>query len=91
MEPGAGRMGACRITTLNACEKTTYRRGKRYGDDMAKTEDYLIETADRVKRLVKLGNEVASDLEVISNELMNKAVELETERQKNDKRAGGKR
>jgi hypothetical protein len=57
---------------------------------MAKIEDYLIETADRVKRLAKLGNEVAADLEVIRNELMNKAVELETDRQRSDKRAGGK-
>jgi Fe2+ transport system protein FeoA len=57
---------------------------------MAKIEDYLIETADRLKRLAKLGKEVGADLEVIRNELMNKAVELETDRQRSDKPAGGK-
>ena len=58
---------------------------------MAKTEEYLIETADRIKRLARQGREVAADLEAIGNDLMAKAVELDTTRQKNDKQSGGSR
>jgi hypothetical protein len=49
---------------------------------MATTEEYLIEIADRVKRLAKLGREMAANLETIGNDLMAKAVELDTDRQK---------
>lgn len=49
---------------------------------MLKTEEYLIETADRCIRLARAGREIAADLEAISNDLMAKAVELDTTRQK---------
>ncbi len=45
---------------------------------MSKTEEYLIETADRCIRLAQAGREIAADLEAISNDLMAKAVELDT-------------
>jgi hypothetical protein len=51
---------------------------------MPKTEEYLIETADRCKRLARAGREVADSLEAISNDLMAKAVELDTSRDKNN-------
>ena len=47
-----------------------------------KTEDYLIQTADRCVRLARAGREIAADLEAMSNELMAKAVELDTSREK---------
>ena len=53
---------------------------------MKKTEDYLIDTADRCKRLARVGRELAADLENVSNDLMAKAVELETARQKDKRR-----
>lgn len=52
-----------------------------------KTEDYLIDTADRCTRLARAGREIAADLEAMSNELMAKAVELDTTRQKKQKAA----
>jgi hypothetical protein len=52
-----------------------------------KTEDYLIQTADRCARLARAGREIAADLEAMSNELMAKAVELDTSRDKNQKAA----
>jgi hypothetical protein len=54
---------------------------------MSKTEDYLIQTADRCKRLARAGREIAADLEAMSNELMAKAVELDTTRDKQQKAA----
>jgi hypothetical protein len=54
---------------------------------MSKTEEYLIQTADRCKRLAREGREIAADLEAMSNELMAKAVELDTTRDKNQKSA----
>ena len=51
-----------------------------------KTEDYLIETADRCNRLARAGREIADSLEAMSNELMAKAVELDTTRQKTQKK-----
>jgi hypothetical protein len=56
-------------------------------DAMSETEDYLIQTADRCKRLARAGREIAADLEAMSNELMAKAVELDTTRDKNQKTA----
>jgi len=49
---------------------------------MKTTEEFLIETADRCNRLVRAGHELADDLEAMGNELMAKAVELDTTRQK---------
>lgn len=49
---------------------------------MRKTEQYLIETADRCIRLARAGRAIAADLDAMSNELMAKAVELDTARQK---------
>ena len=50
---------------------------------MLNTEEYLIETADRCKRLARAGREVADSLEAISNDLMARAVQLDTTRDKN--------
>lgn len=55
---------------------------------MSDTEQYLIETADRCIRLARVGRELAADLEAMSNDLMAKAVELDTVRDKNARRAG---
>lgn len=56
---------------------------------MIDTEEYLIETADRCTRLARMGRELAADLEAISNELMAKAVQLDTARSKQHNKAGG--
>lgn len=56
---------------------------------MIDTEEYLIATADRCTRLARVGRELAADLEAISNELMAKAVELDTDNSRKQKRAGG--
>lgn len=56
---------------------------------MIDTEEYLIATADRCTRLARMGRELAADLEAISNELMAKAVELDTEQAKQQKKASG--
>ena len=50
---------------------------------MPNTEEYLIETADRCKRLARAGREIAASLESMSNDLMAKAVEIDTKRDKN--------
>ena len=55
---------------------------------MLKTEEYLVETADRCIRLAREGRQLVDRLEAISNELMAKAVELDTKRDKNKKTAG---
>ena len=55
---------------------------------MLKTEEYLVETADRCIRLAREGRQLVDRLEAISNELMAKAVELDTKRDKNQKTAG---
>ena len=52
---------------------------------MLKTEEYLIETADRCIRLAREGRELIVRLEAISNEMMAKAVEIDTRRDKNGK------
>lgn len=49
---------------------------------MRKTEEYLIDTADQCIRLARSGREMAASLEAMSNDLMAKAVELDTTRQK---------
>jgi hypothetical protein len=56
---------------------------------MLKTEEYLVETADRCIRLAREGRQLVARLEAISDELMAKAVELDTRRDKNQKGAGG--
>jgi hypothetical protein len=58
-----------------------------HGEIMPKTEEYLIETADRCTRLAREGRNLIEQLEAISNELMARAVELDTTR---DKKEGGK-
>lgn len=55
---------------------------------MLKTEEYLVETADRCIRLAREGRQLVERLEAISNELMAKAVELDTKRDKNQNAAG---
>ncbi|MDO8878986.1 MAG: hypothetical protein Q8M24_24125 [Pseudolabrys sp.] len=52
---------------------------------MRKTEDYLIETADHCVKLARAGREIADELEAMSNDLMAKAVELDTTRQRDEK------
>ncbi len=47
---------------------------------MLKTEEYLVETADRCIRLAREGRELIERLETISHELMANAVELDTDR-----------
>jgi hypothetical protein len=59
-----------------------------HGDIVLKTEEYLIETADRCIRLAREGRQLVDRLEAISNELMAKAVELDTKRDKNENTAG---
>ena len=49
---------------------------------MLKTEEYLIETADRCTRLAREGRDLIEQLEAISNELMARAVELDTKEEK---------
>jgi len=56
---------------------------------MLKTEEYLIETADRCIRLAREGRGLIERLEALSNELMAKAVELDTKRDKSGSRASG--
>jgi hypothetical protein len=52
---------------------------------MRKTAHYLIETADQVAQLARAGREMAEQLETMSNNLMAKAVALDTERQRDEK------
>ena len=54
---------------------------------MPKTEEYLIETADRCARLARESRELTERLETISHELMAKAVELDSERDKDEQAA----
>jgi hypothetical protein len=58
-----------------------------YGDNMPKTEEFLIETADRCTGLAREGRDLIERLEVLRNDLMAKAVELDTRRQKEEKGA----
>lgn len=52
---------------------------------MAKTEEYLVETADRCIRLAREGRVLVERLEAISNDLMAKAIELDTDRDRSNK------
>jgi hypothetical protein len=56
---------------------------------MLKTEEYLIETADRCSGLAREGRALIERLEAIRNELIAKAVELDTKRDKHEKQTGG--
>jgi hypothetical protein len=56
------------------------------GTLMLKTEEYLIETADRCIRLARAGREIADSLEALSNDLMAKAVALDTTEQKKNRK-----
>ena len=47
---------------------------------MSDTEQYLIETADKCARLARLGREIADDLEAMRNDLLAKAVTIDTAR-----------
>ena len=51
---------------------------------MSDTEQYLIETADKCARLARLGREIAADLEAMSNDLMAKAVTIDTARDRKE-------
>jgi hypothetical protein len=51
---------------------------------MAKTEEFLIETADQCVRLARAGRELADSLKAMSEKLMAKAVELDTTRDRDD-------
>ncbi len=53
---------------------------------MTKTEEYLIEAADQCVQMARTGREMAEKLEAMSNNLMAKAVELDTIRQRDDER-----
>ena len=53
---------------------------------MPKTEEFLIETADRCTGLAREGRELIERLEAMRNDLMAKAVELDTTRQKAKKK-----
>ena len=55
---------------------------------MLKTEEYLIETADRCIRLAREGRNLVEQLEAISNELMARAVALDTTRDKKENGTG---
>ena len=52
---------------------------------MRHTKQYLIDTADQCNRLARAGREMAASLEAMSNELLAKAVELDTVRQLDEK------
>ena len=52
---------------------------------MLKSEEYLVETADRCTKLANEGRGLIKQLEAISHELMAKAVELDTNRDKKQK------
>ncbi len=55
---------------------------------MLKIEEYLIETADRCIRLAREGRGLVERLEAISNEMMARAVELDTTRDKKENGTG---
>jgi hypothetical protein len=75
-------------TSLHCRNFHTYPNQIPHGDIMLKTEEYLVETADRCIRLAREGRQLVERLEAISNELMAKAVELDTKRDKNQNAAG---
>ena len=54
---------------------------------MPKTEEFLIETFDRYTGIAREGRELIERLEAMRNDLMAKAVELDTTRQKAKKKS----
>jgi hypothetical protein len=58
---------------------------------MLKIEEFLVEAADHCTRLAREGRGMIERLEAIGNELMAKAVELDTKRDKKKNRAGDAR
>lgn len=52
---------------------------------MQDIEHYLIEKADECRRLARVGREMADSLEAMGNDLMAKAVELDSARDRDDK------
>ncbi len=52
---------------------------------MRKTEEYLIYTADQCVTLAKAGRAMAAQLEAMSNDLMAKAVALDTAKQRSER------
>ncbi len=56
---------------------------------MHNTAHYLIETADQCVQLARAGREMAAKLEAMSNNLMAKAVELDTARERVETRPDG--
>jgi hypothetical protein len=80
--------GAMRNSTLNSCTFLCISRANRHGDIMLKTEEYLVETADRCTRLAREGRGLIEQLEAISHELMAKAVEIDTKRDKKQNDTG---
>ena len=59
-----------------------------HGDIMRKTAEYLIETADQCSGLAREGRALIERLESLRNDLIAKAVELDTNRQKAEKQTG---
>lgn len=55
---------------------------------MRKTAEYLIETADQCSGLAREGRALIERLESLRNELIAKAVELDTNRQKAEMQTG---
>ena len=53
---------------------------------MSKTEHYLIDAADQCVKLARAGRTMADQLEAMSNQLMAKAVELDTAGQRDDEK-----
>ena len=55
---------------------------------MRKTAEYLIETADQCNGLAREGRALIERLESLRNDLIAKAVELDTDREKAEKKSG---
>ena len=53
---------------------------------MNNTEHYLIDTADQCVQLARAGRAMADQLEAMSNQLMAKAVELDSAQQRDDEK-----
>ena len=70
---------------MHPCRFASYALQELYRDMMSKTEEFLIETADQCVQLARAGREMATQLEAMSNNLMAKAVELDTTRQRDNK------
>jgi hypothetical protein len=77
-----------RKTPLHFCIFRPYPGQIPNGEIMLKTAEYLIETADRCIRLAREGRGLVERLEAISHELMARAVELDTERDKSGNSTG---